>query len=86
VVVRRVRRTNTGQRYPTLVDDVQETWVPGHGKVTITSCRTEANRVLSARQQESADYLGAIQIAAGAQRQRSCMPTRCGSPRFPTDV
>ena len=23
------RRTNTGQRYPTLVDDVQDTWVPG---------------------------------------------------------
>src|SRR5439155_2062623 len=29
------RRTNTGQRYPTLVDDVQDTWVPvGTGKGT----------------------------------------------------
>ena len=61
------RRTNTGQRYPTLVDDVQKTWVPvATGKVTynVTSGQKLVGFLQHATKNQP-DYLGAIQIGGG---------------------
>ena len=64
-----IRRTDTGQRYPTLLDDIQDTWVPvGTGKATWNVAQ---NHKLSGFYQyqtkEQPDYLGAIRIAGGRQ-------------------
>jgi hypothetical protein len=61
------RRTVTDQRYPTLVDDVQHTWVPAFtGKVTYN---VRANHKLIGYYQhtnkEQPDYLGAVTIGGG---------------------
>lgn len=70
------RRTVTGQRYPTLVDDVQETWVPvGTAKVTFNVTQTQ--KVVAYYQyatKEQPDYLGAIRIGGG--RQTSAIMTK----------
>ncbi len=63
------RRTDTGQRYPTLLDDIQDTWVPvATAKATFNAA---ANHKLAGFYQyqtkEQPDYLGAIRIAGGRQ-------------------
>ena len=69
------RRTNTGQRYPTLVDDVQDTWVPvGTGKGY-----QHANK-------NQPDYLGAIQIAGGRATPAIMHADTVWHSRFPTNV
>lgn len=63
------RRTNTGQRYPTLLDAIQDTWVP---VATVKSTwNVAANHRMTGFYQfqtkEQPDYLGAIRIAGGRQ-------------------
>ena len=63
------RRTNTGQRYPTLLDDIQDTWVP---VATFKSTWNVAqnHKVTGFYQyqtKEQPDYLGAIRIGGGRQ-------------------
>jgi hypothetical protein len=82
------RRTNTGQRYPTLVDDVQETWVPvGTAKVTYN---VTANQKLIGFYQHAnknqPDYLGAIQIAGGRATPAIMHADTVWHSTFPTDV
>jgi hypothetical protein len=82
------RRTNTGQRYPTLVDDVQDTWVPvGTGKVTYN---VTGNQKLIGFYQHAnknqPDYLGAIQIAGGRATPAIMHANTVWYSRFPTDV
>ena len=82
------RRTNTGQRYPTLVDDVQDTWVPvGTAKVTYNL--TSAQKVMGFYQhanKNQPDYLGAIQIAGGRATPAIMHADTVWYSRFPTDV
>jgi outer membrane receptor protein involved in Fe transport len=82
------RRTSTGQRYPTLVDDVQQTWVPvGTGKVTYN---ITANQKLIGFFQHAdknqPDYLGAIQIAGGRATPAIMHADTVWNSRFPTNV
>ena len=82
------RRTNTGQRYPTLVDDVQDTWVPvGTAKVTYN---VTGNQKLIGFYQHAnknqPDYLGAIQIAGGRATPAIMHANTVWYSRFPTDV
>ena len=82
------RRTNTGQRYPTLVDDVQETWVPvGTGKVTynVTGNQKFIGFYQHANKNQP-DYLGAIQIAGGRATPAIMHANTVWYSRFPTDV
>lgn len=62
-----VRDNRTGQRFPTLIDDVQETWGPVFtGKMT--GSFTQNHRVIGYYQRatkEQPDYLGAILIGGG---------------------
>ena len=82
------RRTNTGQRYPTLVDDVQDTWVPvGTAKVTYNL--TSAQKVMGFYQhanKNQPDYLGAIQIGGGRATPAIMHADTVWYSRFPTDV
>ena len=82
------RRTSTGQRYPTLVDDVQDPWVPvGTGKVTYNI--TPARKVIGYFQhadKNQPDYLGAIQIAGGRTTPAIMHADTVWSSHFPTDV
>jgi len=82
------RRTNTGQRYPTLVDDVQETWVPvATGKLTYNV--TTNQKLIGFYQhanKNQPDYLGAIQIAGGRATPAIMHADTVWSSRFPTDV
>jgi carboxypeptidase family protein len=82
------RRTNTGQRYPTLVDDVQDTWVPvGTGKVTYNI--TGAQKLIGFYQhanKNQPDYLGAIQISGGRATPAIMHADTVWHSRFPTDV
>lgn len=59
------RRTVTGQRYPTLIDDVQMTWVPVYtGKLTLNV--SHAHRLVAFFQhadKDQPDYLGSIVIS-----------------------
>jgi hypothetical protein len=63
------RRTVTDQRYPTLIDDVQHTWVPvATAKVTYNITQTQ--KLIGYYQhatKEQPDYLGAIRIGGGRQ-------------------
>ena len=82
------RRTNTGQRYPTLVDDVQDTWVPvGTAKVTYN---VTGNQKLIGFYQHAnknqPDYLGAIQIGGGRATPAIMHANTVWYSRFPTDV
>lgn len=82
------RRTSTGQRYPTLVDDVQETWVPvGTAKVTYNL--TGAQKLIGFYQhanKNQPDYLGAIQIGGGRATPAIMHADTVWHSRFPTDV
>jgi hypothetical protein len=63
------RRTNTGQRYPTLIDDIQDTWVPV-GTVKATFNASQNHKLAGFYQyqtKEQPDYLGAIRIGGGRQ-------------------
>ena len=54
------RRTNTGQRYPTLIDDIQDTWVPV-GTVKATFNASQNHKLAGFYQyqtKEQPDYLG----------------------------
>ncbi len=61
------RDNRTGQRFPTLIDDVQETWGPVYtGKVTANV--TQSHKLIGYYQRagkEQPDYLGAILIGGG---------------------
>ena len=67
-----IRRTDTDQRYPTLLDDIQDTRVPvGTAKATWNV--TQGHKVTGFYQyqtKEQPDYLGAIRIAGGRQTRR----------------
>jgi len=82
------RRTSTGQRYPTLVDDVQDTWVPvGTGKMTYNM--TPVQKLIGYFQhadKNQPDYLGAIQIAGGRTTPAIMHADTVWSSHFPTDV
>ncbi|HJZ73165.1 MAG TPA: TonB-dependent receptor, partial [Vicinamibacterales bacterium] len=82
------RRTSTGQRYPTLVDDVQETWVPvGTGKITYNL--TPAHKFIAYYQhadKSQPDYLGAIQIGGGRTTPAIMHADTVWSSHFPTNV
>ncbi len=82
------RRTNTGQRYPTLVDDVQDTWVPvATGKVTynVTGVQKFIGFYQHANKNQP-DYLGAIQIGGGRATPAIMHADTVWHSRFPTDV
>ena len=82
------RRTSTGQRYPTLVDDIQETWVPvGTGKVTYNF--TPSQKVIGYFQhadKSQPDYLGAIQIGGGRTTPAIMHADTVWNSHFPTNV
>ncbi|MCC7177344.1 MAG: TonB-dependent receptor [Acidobacteria bacterium] len=63
------RRSETGQRYPTLLDGIQDTWVPvATAKATYNL--TQAHRLTGFYQfqtKEQPSYLGAIRIGGGRQ-------------------
>ncbi|MGH9141302.1 MAG: TonB-dependent receptor domain-containing protein, partial [Vicinamibacterales bacterium] len=82
------RRTSTGQRYPTLVDDVQATWVPV-GTVKMTANLTGSQKLIGFYQhanKNQPDYLGAIQIAGGRATPAIMHADTVWNSRFPTDV
>jgi outer membrane receptor protein involved in Fe transport len=82
------RRTSTGQRYPTLVDDVQTTWVPV-GTVKMTANVTGSQKLIGFYQhanKNQPDYLGAIQIAGGRATPAIMGAATVWNSRFPTDV
>lgn len=64
-----VRRTDTGQRYPTLIDDIQDTWVPVITAKTTFNASTshKFTAFYQFQTKEQPDYLGAIRIAGGRQ-------------------
>jgi len=82
------RRTTSGQRYPTLVDDVQQTWVPvGTGKITYNV--TPAQKVIGYFQhadKSQPDYLGAIQIGGGRTTPAIMHADTVWNSHFPTNV
>ena len=82
------RRTSTGQRYPTLVDDVQTTWVPV-GTVKMTANLAGNQKLIGFYQhanKNQPDYLGAIQIAGGRATPAIMHADTVWNSRFPTDV
>jgi outer membrane receptor protein involved in Fe transport len=82
------RRTTTGQRYPTLVDDIQETWVPV-GTAKITYNLNAAQKFIGYYQhadKSQPDYLGAIQISGGRATSAIMHADSVWSSHFPTDV
>lgn len=82
------RRTTTGQRYPTLVDDIQETWVPvATGKVTYNFTSSQKFIVYFQHADKSQpDYLGAIQIAGGRTTPAIMHADAVWNSHFPTNV
>jgi outer membrane receptor protein involved in Fe transport len=83
-----IRRTDTGQRYPTLLDDIQDTWVPvGTAKATWNVAQ---NHKLSGFYQyqtkEQPDYLGAIRIAGGRQSPALMTQDTVWHSKFPLHV
>jgi outer membrane receptor protein involved in Fe transport len=83
-----VRRTDTGQRYPTLLDDIQDTWVPvATAKATYNAA---ANHKISGFYQfqtkEQPDYLGAIRIGGGRQSPALMTQDTVWYSRFPLHV
>src|SRR5262245_51803592 len=82
------RRTSTGQRYPTLVDDIQQTWVPvGTGKIThnVTPSQKFIGYFQHADKSQP-DYLGAIQIAGGRTTPAIMHADTVWNSHFPTNV
>jgi hypothetical protein len=63
------RRTDTGQRYPTLLDDIQDTWVPvATAKSTWNVAQNhKVTGFYQYQTKEQPDYLGAIRIGGGRQ-------------------
>jgi len=82
------RRTTSGQRYPTLVDDVQETWVPvGTGKLTYNLTPSQKAIVYFQHADKSQpDYLGAIQIGGGRATPAIMHADAVWNSHFPTNV
>jgi hypothetical protein len=82
------RRSETGQRYPTLLDDIQDTWVPvGTAKVTYNA--TASHKVVGFYQyqtKEQPDYLGAIRIGGGRQSPALMTADSVWHSRFPLHV
>jgi outer membrane receptor protein involved in Fe transport len=82
------RHTSTGQRYPTLVDDIQQTWVPvATGKVTYNF--TPSQKFIAYFQhadKSQPDYLGAIQIAGGRTTPAIMHADTVWDSHFPTNV
>ncbi len=63
------RRTDTGQRYPTLLDDIQDTWVPV-STVKATVNVSQSHKLTGFYQyqvKEQPDYMGALRIGGGRQ-------------------
>jgi outer membrane receptor protein involved in Fe transport len=83
-----IRRTDTGQRYPTLLDDIQDTWVPvGTAKTTWNV--TQGHKVTGFYQyqtKEQPDYLGAIRIAGGRQSPALMTKDTVWHSKFPLHV
>jgi len=81
------RRTNTGQRYPTLVDDVQDTgWrSPPASDYNITGAQKIVGFYQHANKNQP-DYLGAIQIAGGRATPAIMHADTVWQSRFPTNV
>lgn len=82
------RRTNTGQRYPTLLDAIQDTWVP---VATVKSTWNVAtnHRVTGFYQfqtKEQPDYLGAIRIGGGRQSPALMTSAAVWNSTFPLHV
>jgi Carboxypeptidase regulatory-like domain len=82
------RRSETDQRYPTLLDDIQNTRVPvATGKVTMNV--TTAHKVVGFYQfqtKEQPDYLGAIRIGGGRQTTALMTADSVWFSRFPLHV
>jgi hypothetical protein len=82
------RRGETGQRYPTLLDDIQDTWVPvATAKVTYNA--TQAHKIVGFYQfqnKEQPDYLGAIRIGGGRQSPAQMTADSVWYSRFPVHV
>jgi outer membrane receptor protein involved in Fe transport len=82
------RRTTSGQRYPTLVDDIQETWVPvGTGKITYNL--NSSQKLIGYFQhadKSQPDYLGAIQIGGGRTTSAIMHADTVWNSHFPTNV
>jgi outer membrane receptor protein involved in Fe transport len=82
------RRTTTGQRYPTLVDDVQDTWVPvATGKITYNF--NSSQKLIGYFQhadKSQPDYLGAIQIGGGRTTSAIMHGDTVWDSHFPTNV
>jgi hypothetical protein len=82
------RRTSTGQRYPTLVDDVQTTWVPV-ATIKMTANLASNQKLIGFYQhanKNQPDYLGAIQIGGGRATPAIMHADTVWHSRFPTDV
>jgi hypothetical protein len=82
------RHTVTGQRYPTLVDDVQDTTVPVYtGKVTYNL--TPNQKIIGFYQhanKHQPDYLGAILISGGRATPAIMHASTVWDSTFPTNV
>jgi outer membrane receptor protein involved in Fe transport len=82
------RRGETDQRYPTLLDDIQNTRVPvATGKITYNL--TNAHKVVGFYQfqtKEQPDYLGAIRIGGGRQTTALMTADSVWFSRFPLHV
>jgi carboxypeptidase family protein/TonB-dependent receptor-like protein len=82
------RRTSTGQRYPTLVDDIQQTWVPvGTAKITYNFTPTQKFiGYFQHADKSQPDYLGAIQIGGGRTTPAIMHADTVWDSHFPTNV
>jgi type 1 fimbria pilin len=82
------RRTNTGQRYPTLIDDIQDTWVPvATVKATFNAAANhKVTGFYQFQTKEQPDYLGAIRIAGGRQSPALMGKDTVWYSRFPLHV
>jgi hypothetical protein len=82
------RRTVTGQRYPTLVDDVQDTTVPVYtGKATYhLNARNKIIGFYQHANKHQPDYLGAILISGGRTTSAIMHANTVWDSRFPTNV
>lgn len=82
------RRTVSDQRYPTLLDDTQHTWVPvATGKITYNA--TSRHKFVGFYQfqtKEQPDYLGAIRIGGGRQTTALMTADSVWYSRFPLHV
>lgn len=83
-----VRDNRTGQRYPTLIDDVQETWGPVFsGKVTANIAMQ--HKLIGYYQhatKEQPDYLGAILIGGGRNSSALMTANSVWHSGYPNDV